>query len=46
MPKDILVGKKTGLVKQRVLAGNQGKKIEFISFERWGRQFRRITKVL
>lgn len=46
VPKDKLVGKKTGLAEQRVLAGSQGKKIEFISFGRWGRQLRRITKVL
>jgi len=44
VPKDEVVGKKTGLANQRALA--QEKKREFVAFGRRGRQLRRTTRML
>jgi len=44
--KDELAGKKTSLAEQRVLAGTQEKKGEFIIFGRMGRPLRRTTRML
>jgi len=44
-PKDQTAGNKTGLAEQRALTGTQGKKGEFMSFERRGRPLRRTTRM-
>lgn len=44
--KDEPVGKKTGLAKQRALAGAQGEKKELITSGKRGRKIRRITRML